>query len=318
MPTAHCTLVMNVLSRWKKIAVLEKLLDGETPLSYVLEKPTSEYTFEAVGKVLDIARGLRKLEGLVLGGIAIVKATAIAWYGSDEHVAGIAYGCNLMARKVIDLHDAPGQLRWQSFTMKDGTACAIKFSVLGTTNENREHLPTNLQIWCPNLTDSLLRWRILTDELFGKHSIVYATLSIDSRTLNFFRIGGWCCAYDLCPPHSVIDLSSMVNTTLWHNGTILHKSINECTLDTIKLLVENGANPLLTDYSGDTALYNTLKFDQPTVTLYLLQMCKEKNFRNENGCSIEEITVGRDKKRLLDVAIECITVRLPTIFYAIC
>ncbi|XP_050072412.1 uncharacterized protein LOC126560496 [Anopheles maculipalpis] len=243
--TVHCEQMMNVLSRWKKIALFEKPFEGKTTLSIVLEAPN---TFETVSRVLELARDMRRLEDLVLSDIAIGKDTTIVRYGCERYGKVIVDSCNGIMQKIEGLRNAPGALQWQDFTMDIYKASVMKFSVLGATNGNLELLQTQLQISGSTLADKLLSFRTITDELFGKDSTVYATLATDSHTLVFFKIDEWCCVYDRYPLDSTVDLSSVVNATLLNRRTILQNAIcHKCHLDVVKLLMKNGANLLLAD-----------------------------------------------------------------------
>ncbi|XP_035913685.1 uncharacterized protein LOC118512819 isoform X2 [Anopheles stephensi] len=303
--TAHCELLMTVLSRWKVIALLEKLYASETTLSCAVE---ADKPAEMVGRVLQAARDVRTLDGdgSVLCDIAIGNGGKIVRYGSGECEDTITDGCNAIMSKVAELHDASdAHWRWQDLPLYCGTS-VVRCAVLGATQGNPASQQTT-QLQISDLTDILRSLRTITDEAFGISRAVYATLPSDSHTLHIFRIDEWCCAYDLHPPESKIDLTSMVNARLPQGRTILYKAIKySCNLNTIRLLVENGANPLLTDAFNASAISEAIACsDDPAITCYLMKQCRDKSLRNEGGCLLGEVTVEPGRATLLDLAMAC-------------
>ncbi|XP_052895685.1 uncharacterized protein LOC128302879 [Anopheles moucheti] len=141
--------------------------------------------------------------------------------------------------------------------------------------------------------------------------IVYATVSISTRTIHFLRVEGSCCAYDVftrCTlDSSVLDLSCMINARLARGNTVLFNAIMcDCELASIKLLVENGANPLLADNNGNTAITAAIEHkSDPEFARYLLEACIEKDFRDAHGCALAEMVDGSGRHRLLHLANAC-------------
>uniref|UniRef100_A0A182QI83 Uncharacterized protein n=1 Tax=Anopheles farauti TaxID=69004 RepID=A0A182QI83_9DIPT len=162
-----------------------------------------------------------------------------------------------------------------------------------TCPDNRlEHFGLALRI--------LLRWKMI--------SYVEET-KYDESTLFFaVRSGGTVMVKELLnwgrSIRSEIDLTDTINFKDYNGETPLHKCFPNDTLEMVKLLVENGANPLLADSSGfagiHLSLLNSLDY---AVGRYLFDECIRRDLRNEKGHSLINLDDGVAGNKLIHIAV---------------
>uniref|UniRef100_A0A182M7C7 Uncharacterized protein n=1 Tax=Anopheles culicifacies TaxID=139723 RepID=A0A182M7C7_9DIPT len=278
-------LLMKVLHRWQWIAFVEKPYDGDTALSSAVK---ADNTLKVLDELINRARTMRTLEGdgLVLGGVAIcstIGPTMIVPNGYLE--LGQIY-------RLFTRYEYQTELQWQAVPLIEIGKLSIKFLVLDATMFNLDEV-SHLQMRdTAALADNLLDLQTISNALFGQCPTVHATVAMGARTLHFWRIQDWCCAYDTLQYHAErpIDLSNMVNTKLAHGRTVLYQAIKYgCEIDSIQLLLEIGANPLLADEYGATAIVAAIERTQdPNFAVYLLNACAAYDYRNEVGEMIGE------------------------------
>uniref|UniRef100_A0A182K3U2 ANK_REP_REGION domain-containing protein n=1 Tax=Anopheles christyi TaxID=43041 RepID=A0A182K3U2_9DIPT len=156
-----------------------------------------------------------------------------------------------------------------------------------------------------SLQDNLQDLLTITDVFGSPQTVVYGTFSHDQRTVHFLRIEDTACAYDIFPTDVRIDLSNTLNITAAEGKTVLGKIV-EChfDLETVKQLVQYGANPLLADIHGNTIIHSALCM-LPEAALYLMEECLGRDLRNADGVAMLDLNDRMDGNKLIHTAASC-------------
>ncbi|XP_053663700.1 uncharacterized protein LOC128712856 [Anopheles marshallii] len=300
-------LLANVLYRWRWIAFIEMPYDGKTALGCAV---AADDELKVLHELLTRARLMRTLagDGLVLGDLAIRNGSTTVWFGGNDqyHAQHFTRGCDEIIALVGTLRQQKPEPQWQDYPIDIG-----ELSILFATPDGANgHLNTgsNLQMRdTTSLVENLHDLLTISHALFAQQSTVYATVSTSTRTVHFLRTEGWCCAYDVFPLCSALDLSHTMNARLGRGNTVLFNAIMyDCELASIKLLVDKGANPLLADNNGNTAIAAAIEHkSDPAFALYLMEACIAKDFRDAHGCGLAEMVDESGRNRFLHLADAC-------------
>ncbi|XP_053668656.1 uncharacterized protein LOC128719060 [Anopheles marshallii] len=304
----HFRHALIVLQRWKMISFVEESnAHGHSSLFCALQ--TGEQAM--VKELLSWAHQMRTIEELgILGGVVFERDAAFTSYGKRPD--GLAFwntrdSCEDMITR-METCALLSEMIWQPFAISAQSSTLVTFHVLTTEDEVIE--PFQDQIFnlrnSASLIENLKDFLSFVNASLRNFTIIFAEFSTDSGARRYFwQIEQISCMYEiLLPSEKAIDLTDMVNYTSWRDETPLHHCFPRDTLEMVKLLVENGANPLLADSSGmapiHLSLLNSLDY---AVGRYLFDECVRKDLRNAKGCSVLELDDGNGGNRLIHTAI---------------
>ncbi|XP_052897554.1 uncharacterized protein LOC128304407 [Anopheles moucheti] len=297
LDSEHCTLHMNVLQRWKMIAFVEECNMDRTALGCAAQLNDSRI----LRTLLDRSRSMRQLEDIgVLDDIAfLVDSSIIRHCKAYNNVNGsVASYCEDMISSINSWHEPPNDVHLHEHIMDAGDI-SIKFAIPAQVQIN-ENVADLRFIDSSSLIDSLNDLFKLTNSLFSTHAMIHATFCKDDRTVYFLRINNVCCAYDIYKKGRRIDLTNIVNAKAGGGETVLMTAIkHKCQLEMVQMLVEEGANPLLADNHGHTAVDLSVDNSSSELTLYLLDECLRRDLRNDAGIDVLNVTDGTGGSKLI-------------------
>uniref|UniRef100_A0A182K5A3 ANK_REP_REGION domain-containing protein n=1 Tax=Anopheles christyi TaxID=43041 RepID=A0A182K5A3_9DIPT len=304
----HFQLALSVLYRWKMIAFVEESKTYETSLFRAVQN--KDYTM--VEQLLSWARRARTMSAGALGGIVFERDSVYICSGkrsAEQPLWNTGDSCEEMV-VCMETCALLEDMKWQQFTVQ-AQAIPITFHVLTVEEEILEPMSEDDATFTLSKPDSLLD--CLKDILAFVNSkltqcaIVFASFCTASGMKHFWQIEQTNCMYDvlsLADDNHHSDLSDTVNYRDMRGETPLHHCFPNDTLELVKLLVENGANPLLADHSGMAALHVSLLNSQDyAVGRYLFDQCVARDLRNEKGCSVLELDDGNGANRLIHTAV---------------
>uniref|UniRef100_A0A182RYW5 Uncharacterized protein n=1 Tax=Anopheles funestus TaxID=62324 RepID=A0A182RYW5_ANOFN len=303
----HFRHALMVLQRWKMISFVEESKSyGSSSLFSAIQAEDKAM----VQELLSWARKMRTIEELgILGGIVFERDTVFTCFGKRNNVSmmwNTRDSCEDMITR-METCAMLGEMVWQQITLNAQSSTQVTFYVLTTEDEVTE--PPNSTFALRenvSLEENLKDFLTFVNVALSNFTILFAKFSTtDGATRYFWQIEQISCMYDILPPSEKgADLTVMVNYRDWKGETPLHHCFPKDTLEMVKLMVENGANPLLADLTGMTALHVSLLNSQDyAVSKYLLDECLRRDLRNEKGYSALEIDDGVAGNRLIHVAI---------------
>uniref|UniRef100_A0A182M2F9 Uncharacterized protein n=1 Tax=Anopheles culicifacies TaxID=139723 RepID=A0A182M2F9_9DIPT len=304
----HFRHALMVLQRWKMISFVEESkMQGSSSLLSAID--TKDIT--SVQELLNWARQMRTIEELgILGGIVFEQETVFTCFGKRKDRYGrwnTRDGCEDMIIR-METCALLGEMIWQQFTMNAQSSTPVTFSVLTAEDEVLEPLPNQTFTLreSSSLEEPLKDLLKFVNATLSNYAIVFAKFSTtDGATRCFWQIEQISCLYDIHPlSEGGVDLTDTVNYVDVDGETPLHYCFPKDTLEMVKLLVENGANPLLADDSGFAPIHLSLLNTQDfAVARYLFDESVRRDLRNANGYSVLELDDGSGGNRLIHTAI---------------
>ncbi|XP_049289013.1 uncharacterized protein LOC125766947 [Anopheles funestus] len=304
----HFRHALIVLQRWKMISFVEESKSiGYGSLFYALAIDDKGM----VEELLSWARQMRTIEELgIIGGIAWERNSLFICFGKINDACRMWNtwdNCKDMISR-MEIWAVVGEMIWQQFTLNAQSSTPVTFYVLTTEDEVVEppQNSTFAMSGAASLKENLEEFLRFVNIALSNFTIIYAKFSTtDGATRCFWKIEEISCMYDILPPSQKgVDLTDTVNNGDFHGETLLHHCVRKYTVEMIKLLVENGANPLLKDNTSkssiEMSLLGTLDY---SVARYLLDECVRRDLRNENGCSVREAYNPNSGDRLIHTAI---------------
>ncbi|XP_053675603.1 uncharacterized protein LOC128725856 [Anopheles nili] len=292
---------IHVLQRWNMIGFVEESTISESSLFVAVRKSN----IHLVQTLLDWSRKARVIDGTgILRSIAFQRDSSIACFGDRSHRNSL-YDTS---KEIIDRIKTCARMdggQWQELMVASSTQ--VTFSVLINLHGIINH-PENLTFDLRNsesLLESLRDLSGFANTALSHCAIVFAQFpSPDGGTNYFWQCKEICVLYNILPLGSNIDLTDMVNCRDAKGETPLHKCFPKDTLEMVKLLVENGANPLLADHSGLAAIHlsllNSLDF---AVGRYLFDESIRRKLCNDKGMSVLELDDGIRVNRLIHTVV---------------
>ncbi|XP_050096529.1 uncharacterized protein LOC126578225 [Anopheles aquasalis] len=298
-------MVLNVLHRWKAIGFVEESVAKITPLITAVAVKDEKI----VQAILDHARKARVIERVgVLAGIAFAIESTVVSFGNGQQTIKLAIheACQDMIKR-IDGCTLLEDMNWNEYTLDIGINVTFKVLLpLGLPLElSGIDKGDNKMGDTSSLIDTLTDLQKVTDRFLNDCPVVHATFGLQNgATRHFWQIEDAACVYEILPPDSSIDLAVTMHFGDDSNETPLHKCFPDGSLSMVKLLVDNGANPLQADASGmapiHLALLNSSDFN---VGRYLFDECIARDLRNSKGASLLELDDGNGGNRLLHTAV---------------
>uniref|UniRef100_A0A182QAM9 Uncharacterized protein n=1 Tax=Anopheles farauti TaxID=69004 RepID=A0A182QAM9_9DIPT len=262
-------------------------------------------------ELLERYRCMRRLDGIgVLGNIVCTNDPSVLPFCTEQS--------NEITRCLEDvistaLASISNEVRWQTFAMDTGVTFYIQSH---TTTAIRSVPPMEAKLFTRETASLLSNLRIFGSSLLCReHPVVYATFSKENCTEHFLKIDNSYCAFDVFPPDTDIDLTKTINARASDGATVLRKAV-ECAfdIDSIELLMENGANPLLADDYGVAPIHTAIGMEPESLALYLMDECLKRDLRNGSGVSVFDLDEEWTNSKLIHSAAsnghEAVIVRL--------
>ncbi|XP_049297592.1 uncharacterized protein LOC125771235 [Anopheles funestus] len=303
----HFRHALMVLQRWKMISFVEESKSyGSSSLFSAIQAQDKDM----VQELLSWAREMRTIEELgILGSIVFERETVFTCFGKRNNVSKMwntRDSCEDMITR-METCAMLGEMIWQQITLNAQSSTPVTFYVLTTEDELIE-LPNSTFALRDkvSLEENLKDFLTFVNVALSNFTIFFAKFSTtDGTTRYFWQIEQISCMYDILPPSQKgVDLTDVVNYKNLNGETALHVCVLKNSLEIVKLLVENGANPLLEDKTGKSpitiSLVHTLDY---TLARYLLDECVRRDLRNEKGCSVMEVCNPISGDRLIHNAI---------------
>ncbi|KFB40932.1 AGAP010934-PA-like protein [Anopheles sinensis] len=294
---------VKVFTTWQTIGFVEESTSLETSLICAIENKDKDM----IKELLDRAKSMRHLEGIgILDSIVFKTSTSIVCFGKrDENRIGNVQKCckdMIMRLKISAVLD----MGWQEFMIDLGVP--VQFYVLSANDEKIQPSPESADVnlrKSGSLLDSLNDFMTVSNELFAEASVIVANFKLSGGTSVYFcQVEDISCIYNILPAGAEIDLSATVNYRHLLGETPLHKCFPNDELATVKMLVEAGANPLLADRSGMAAIHVSLWNSKDyAVARYFVDVCQDRELRNEHGVSLVDLEDGNMKNRLIHIAV---------------
>ncbi|XP_058122886.1 uncharacterized protein LOC131285191 [Anopheles ziemanni] len=300
---SHFAFAIKVLTTWQTIGFVEESTTLETSLMYAIHYMDKDM----IKELLDRAKSMRHLEGIgILNSIVFKTSTSIVCFGkrSENRICNVQKSCKDMITRlkstvVLDMG-------WQEFTIDLGVP--VEFYVLSA---NKEKIDLSQQTTDVDMRKSgsmlnrLNDFMMVSNALFAEASVFAAHFKLSEGTsVYFWQVEDISCVYNILPLESEIDLSSTVNYRNFLGETPLHKCFPNDELNIVKMLVEAGANPLFADQSGMAAIHISLWNSKDfAVARYLVEVCQDRELRNEHGLSLVDLEDGNLKNRLIHIAV---------------
>ncbi|XP_041773155.1 uncharacterized protein LOC121594189 isoform X2 [Anopheles merus] len=301
----HCTLVINVLQRWKTIAFVEQIKSSNTSLCCAIQSNDKSI----LRTLLSRSHDMRNLnDSGILQGIVFQIGSSIVRLDTEHEQWDVRTCCDKMINRMTHLFASSNEMCWQEFTSVCGEV-VVHLSVF-PSEEISQPIEVEFKIRVQEfknntrLIDNLQDVQTIANEIFNKHTAVHATFTKGNRTVHFWRLEDLSSAYDIYPPDSAIDLSPLVNIPALFGKTVLHcAALKETDVETLKLLMENGAHPLLKDKFGKTPIHHALQNPmKPELALCLMKECVVRCLCSVEGSSLTEVTDGDGKNKLIHTA----------------
>ncbi|XP_061506107.1 uncharacterized protein LOC133392069 [Anopheles gambiae] len=282
----HCTLAINVLQRWKTIAFVEQIKSSNTSLCCAIQSND----ISILRTLLSRSRDMKNLNNnSILQEIVFHIGSSIVRLDTEHDQWDVRTCCDKMINRMTHLFASSNETCWQEFTIVCGEV-VVHFSVFASEEISQ---PIEVEFNIRNntrLIDNLQDVQIIANEVFNKHTAVHATFTKGNRTVHFWRLEDWTCAYDIYPPNSAIDLSPILNVQVLAGQTVMHEAMMwEVDQEMIQLLVKNGASPLVVDACGDTPINGALRnFPMPEMAIYLIDECLRHHLRDAEGSTLKD------------------------------
>uniref|UniRef100_A0A182PHL2 ANK_REP_REGION domain-containing protein n=1 Tax=Anopheles epiroticus TaxID=199890 RepID=A0A182PHL2_9DIPT len=297
------SLHVNLLHRWKLICFVEACNMDRTSLCCAAETDDDR----VIRDLLDRSCSMRKLDGVgVLGDIVFLKdGSFVHYYKTPRNVTdgGMESCCAAMINRLENFSATKQHMRsWPDLTI-DVAGVSVTVALPEASLAPLDAVLTLRD--SDSLQDNLQDVLHIIDALDSAQTVVCGTFSLAHRTVHFLRMGEFACAYDILPPGSRIDLSNTLNIGAGQGETVLRKIIERYFKpETVQLLVQNGANPLLADDQGYTAIFAAVATDSDVV-LYLIEECLARDIRTVNGLTMLEQEERVEGNRLIHLATCC-------------
>ncbi|XP_058122894.1 uncharacterized protein LOC131285192 [Anopheles ziemanni] len=299
---SHFAFAIKVLTTWQTIGFVEESTTLETSLIYAIQYMDKDM----IKELLDRAKSMRHLEGIgILNSIVFKTSTSIVCFGkrSENRICNVQKSCKDMITRLMSI--VVLDMAWQEFTIDLGVP--VEFYVLSA---NKEKIDLSQQTTDVDMRKSgsmlnrLNDFMMVSNALFAEASVVAAHFKLSEGTsVYFWQVEDISCVYNILPLGSEIDLSSTVNYRNFLGETPLHKCFPNDELNIVKMLVEAGANPLFADQSGMAAIHVSLWNSKDyAVARYLVEVCQDRELRNEHGVSLVDLEDGDMKNRLIHIA----------------
>ncbi|XP_053668271.1 uncharacterized protein LOC128718675 [Anopheles marshallii] len=304
----HFRHALIVLQRWKMISFVEESKSyGSSSLFCALQADDHAM----VKELLSWARQMRTIEELgILGGIVFERESVFTHFGKNPKSVtfwNTRDSCEDMITR-METCALLSEMIWQKFTISTESSIPVTFHVLTVEDEVIE--PFQDQTFAlrdsVSLVENLKDFLSYVNATLSNYVIVFAEFSTNDRaTRCFWQIEQSSCMYEiLLASKTGVDLTDTVNYRDWGGETPLHHCFPRDTLEMVKLLVENGANPLLADNSGLAAVHLSLLNSQDyAVGRYLFDECVRRDLRNAKGCSVLDLDDASGGNRLIHTAI---------------
>ncbi|XP_050079646.1 uncharacterized protein LOC126567470 [Anopheles maculipalpis] len=306
----HFRQALGVLYRWKMISFVEesKKTYGLSGLFCAVHSKDQAM----VREMLSWGRQIRTIDdGSILGGIAFERESILTCFGKTTNNAfwSTRDSCEDMIVRMETCAMLGEMMIWQQFTLEAHTT-PVTFYLLTACDEIIEESLDNQLIFPLRDSESLLEnledFLTFANASLSSYDIVFAKFKTKTgATRYFWQIEQISCIYDILPASKDgIDLADMINYRDSRGETALHYCFPKDTLELVKILVENGGNPLLADSSGMAAIHISMLNSQDfAVARYLFDECIRRDLRNDSGCSVLELDDGIGGNRLIHTAI---------------
>uniref|UniRef100_A0A182WFW5 Uncharacterized protein n=1 Tax=Anopheles minimus TaxID=112268 RepID=A0A182WFW5_9DIPT len=308
-PTAHLDYFRHaliVLQRWKMISFVEES-KSHSLSSFFSALNANDKTM--VEDLFNWARQMRTIEELgILRGIVFERETVFTCFGKRNE--GSSWNTRDSCEDMIIRMETCallGEMIWQEFTL-NANSTPVTLCVLTAEDEMLEPLQNQTFTLrdSGSLVEQLQDMLEFVNAKLGNYAVVFAKFSTtDGATRCFWQIEQISCLYDILPPsENGVDLTDTVNYRDMLGETPLHHCFPKDSLEMVRLMVENGANPLLADSSGMAPIHLSLLNTQDyAVGRYLFDESVRRDLRNEKGCSVLELDDGSGGNRLIHTAV---------------
>ncbi|XP_058055212.1 uncharacterized protein LOC131206613 [Anopheles bellator] len=301
-------LALDVLERWAAIGFVEEPTTDDTALICAVWKNAPQI----MNEILDHGRTARTIDGVgILRGVVFEICSMVIISGKREKGAlavDLQSAARTMIKRVEGCTDLLEAMQWHQCTI-DAAGVSVTVSVLAAIGQTFDQGPVlactdQLNVSAP-LHENLPVLQLIIGRFFSEYPVVYATFTTASpSTRHFWQIEDLSCLFDILPPGAAIDLTTTVNYGDSSDETPLHKCFPDGKLSLVKLLVENGANPLLADSSGMAAIHlSLLNAADSAIGRYLFDESVARDLRNASGASLLDLVDGAGGNRLLHTAV---------------
>ncbi|XP_001238384.2 uncharacterized protein LOC4577910 [Anopheles gambiae] len=295
----HVEFNVSLLHRWKTICFVEECNMDRTSLCCAAETKNPR----VIRELLDRACSMRQIEGVgVLGDVVFQKeGSFVHYYKKADNVTWSMESCcaDMISRMEGLLQEG---MIWHELTIVVGNV-SVSMTVLKVT-----HVPKDVALELRDSTlleDNLQDLLNFTDAFGGSKTVVYGTFYQGQRAIHFLRNEDLACVYDVFPPDASVDLSNTLNIRAAEGKTVLGKIVEaHFDLETVQLLVQHGANPLLADCHGNSIIHSALCM-LPDAALYLMEECLTRDLRNAKGDTLLELDDRTDGNKLIHMAASC-------------
>ncbi|XP_052861362.1 uncharacterized protein LOC128268345 [Anopheles cruzii] len=304
----HFALALDVLDRWAAIGFVEEPTTDDTALICAVYKNVPQI----INDILDHARTARTIDGIGVLRCIVLEIDSKVIMSGKRGKGALATDLQAAVRTMIErmegCTDLLEAMQWHKCTI-DAAGVSVTVSVLAAIGQTFDQVPglactDQLNVSAP-LHENLPVLQSITSRFFSEYPVVYATFATSSpSTRHFWQIEDLSCLFDILPPGAAIDLTTTVNYGDSSDETPLHKCFPDGKLSLVKLLVENGANPLLADSSGMAAIHlSLLNAADSAIGRYLFDESVARDLRNANGASLVDLVDGAGGNRLLHTAV---------------
>uniref|UniRef100_A0AAG5DAL0 Uncharacterized protein n=1 Tax=Anopheles atroparvus TaxID=41427 RepID=A0AAG5DAL0_ANOAO len=290
---------LQVLERWNVIECIEGFTGEHSLLMCTLRLRFQE----PIGKILSSSIALRTVHDRgVLMDVAFRVNNAVIYHSEYDQCAKTNYRKD-MIDKMRNLQHLAKTSLWQVFTANAGLQ--IEFAALAKTNEpDSLHPQINFHLHTSSSLLEVLDILVsVCHSSFSKYHVVLANFEgVAGSKINFVKVDEMYCVYDLLPAGSM-NYSPIVNSN-YTGKTPLDYAIKDQDLPLIKILVENGANPLSTNCFQDRSILSLLLPSTYAIATYLLDECVTRDLHYADGRSIFDPLRSYEFGRPLNTAID--------------